>query len=160
MRGSVEKILIRSIRLLIVLIPAATFVMLYSPARLHALALMGRSSGCTVKMVADTLQKLDRQKDIALRVKRSMRLKGEDGPLRLWETDRGDFWVPARTQHNLPVLLAEQEMQLYGTGRHAVRPGDIVLDCGAHVGAFTRNALTAGAEFVVAIEISPDNLEC
>jgi FkbM family methyltransferase len=38
--------------------------------------------------------------------------------------------------------------------------GDVVLDCGADVGVYTREALVQGARLVVAIEPSPLNLEC
>jgi FkbM family methyltransferase len=41
-----------------------------------------------------------------------------------------------------------------------VRAGDVVLDCGASDGDFSRQALNAGAELVVAIEISPASVEC
>ena len=41
-----------------------------------------------------------------------------------------------------------------------VRKGDIVLDCGANLGTFTRTALDRGAKTVVAIEPAPENLEC
>ena len=40
-----------------------------------------------------------------------------------------------------------------------VKPGDVVLDCGANVGVFTRVALDRGARIVVAIEPAPENLE-
>ncbi|MEO8128407.1 MAG: FkbM family methyltransferase [Bryobacteraceae bacterium] len=43
---------------------------------------------------------------------------------------------------------------------HFVKPGDIVLDCGANVGVFTNAALKAGAKVVVAVEPAPENLEC
>ena len=38
--------------------------------------------------------------------------------------------------------------------------GDIVLDCGANVGVYTREALKNGAKLVVAIEPAPENIEC
>jgi FkbM family methyltransferase len=41
-----------------------------------------------------------------------------------------------------------------------VRKGDIVLDCGADIGTFTRSALDRGAATVVAIEPSPDKAPC
>jgi len=44
--------------------------------------------------------------------------------------------------------------------RDHVKPGDIVLDCGAHVGVFTDIALRRGASKVVSIEPDPTNLEC
>jgi FkbM family methyltransferase len=42
----------------------------------------------------------------------------------------------------------------------AVRPADVVIDCGAHVGVFTQRALARGASKVVAVEPDPVNLEC
>ncbi|MEJ7604703.1 MAG: FkbM family methyltransferase [Bryobacteraceae bacterium] len=50
--------------------------------------------------------------------------------------------------------------RIYGSGSHFVQPGDVVLDCGANVGTFTRQALNAGASKVVAIEPAPENIEC
>lgn len=41
----------------------------------------------------------------------------------------------------------------------AARPGDVCLDLGAHIGAFTFRALAAGAASVIAVEPMPDNLE-
>lgn len=40
-----------------------------------------------------------------------------------------------------------------------VEPGDVCLDLGAHIGAFTIRALAAGAARVVAVEPMPSNLE-
>ena len=57
-------------------------------------------------------------------------------------------------------LLSEQEQRIYGApGDRGVHPGDVVFDCGAHVGTYTRESLKAGARLVVAIEPAPDNLE-
>jgi FkbM family methyltransferase len=52
------------------------------------------------------------------------------------------------------------ERQIYGTGEHFIHPGDVVLDCGASDGDFTREAIRAGAGKVVSIEISPSSAEC
>jgi len=80
----------------------------------------------------------------------------------LYETPSGQFWIPsgAAKSYMLPFNLAEQEVQIYGDGGQKVRRGDIVLDCGANVGVFTRKALEAGARKVIAIEPAPENLEC
>jgi FkbM family methyltransferase len=80
--------------------------------------------------------------------------------LDLWDTPKGKYWLPKNQQDLLPHLLAEQEEQIYGSGEQAVRAGDVVLDCGAHIGVLTRVAIAAGAKLVVAIEPSPKNLEC
>ncbi len=41
-----------------------------------------------------------------------------------------------------------------------VEPGDIVLDCGANAGVYTRTALRRGARLVVAIDPAPQAIEC
>ena len=75
-----------------------------------------------------------------------------------WDTPDGRFWtVPAQ---EVSFLLAEQETDIYGTGEGAVRKGDIVLDCGANIGVFTRKALSAGAKLVVSIEPIPALVQC
>jgi FkbM family methyltransferase len=82
------------------------------------------------------------------------------GGLERWETPAGRFWIPPGSQYTLPFNLAEQELGLYEFGELGVRPGDVVLDCGANVGVYTRHALEAGARLVVAIEPLPENLIC
>ena len=72
-------------------------------------------------------------------------------------TQRGTYWVAPG--NDLAYVLAEQEVRIYGDGEHRVQPGDVVLDCGANIGAFTREALDAGAQLVVAIEPVPAHVE-
>jgi FkbM family methyltransferase len=91
------------------------------------------------------------------RIAASMRLLQSDPTgYHLLSTSRGQFWIPADDDAVLPILLSQQEQRIYGT----IRRGDVVLDCGAHVGVYTREALRAGASLIVAIEPAPDNLEC
>lgn len=85
----------------------------------------------------------------------------QSGPgLLLIETSIGRFWIP---QPDLPTLaeeIAEEQRGVYELNGHELRAGDVVLDCGANVGVYTRTALTAGARLVVAIEPAPLPLEC
>ena len=74
-----------------------------------------------------------------------------------WKTPYGVFWAPPET--SVPFLLSEQATRVYGDGERRVRQGDVVLDCGANIGTFTREALNAGAKLVVAIEPSERNVE-
>jgi FkbM family methyltransferase len=90
----------------------------------------------------------------------SRRIETDPAGLELWETPRGRFWIPAAGAAGFSYELAEQERKIYGAGARGVHPGDVVLDCGAHVGAFTREALALGAGLVVAIEPMPQNIEC
>jgi len=56
-------------------------------------------------------------------------------------------------------LEREQAVQkLYDFPSAHVSPGDTVMDCGAHIGGFTRMALRAGARLVVAIEPEKTNI--
>jgi FkbM family methyltransferase len=81
-------------------------------------------------------------------------LRKEEGDYVLLATPGGDFWLPKSC--GPWCLMAEQDLNEYGE----IRQGDVVLDCGANVGAFSRRALDAGADRVIAIEPSPENLEC
>ena len=90
----------------------------------------------------------------------SRKLETDAQGYRLWETPKGRFWIPDGSDYVLPFNLAEQERKIYGEGEQGVRPGNVVLDCGANVGVYTRAALEAGAKLVVAIEPAPENLEC
>jgi FkbM family methyltransferase len=72
-------------------------------------------------------------------------------------TEQGTFWVSPGNDYS--YVLAEQAIRIYGDGEHRVQPGDTVLDCGANIGAFTREALNAGAALVIAIEPVPYHVE-
>jgi FkbM family methyltransferase len=72
----------------------------------------------------------------------------------------GRYWVPQRDDNVLTDNLAEQATQVYGDREDGVHPGDVVFDCGANIGVYTRVALAAGAKLVVAIEPAPENVEC
>src|SRR5689334_857582 len=74
------------------------------------------------------------------------------------------FWIKKQgTNMNgealLAYLLAEQEWDSVLVDKEHVRPGDIVLDCGAHIGTFTNKALERGAAKVVGFEPDPVNAE-
>ena len=54
-------------------------------------------------------------------------------------------------------IWEENEYTRYGID---IIPGDIVLDCGANVGIFTKYALNKGAKHVYAFECDIDNYKC
>ena len=59
----------------------------------------------------------------------------------------------------LAGLVCEiRDQRIYESGEVVIRPGDTVIDCGAHVGVFSRYALRRGAGRVIAIEPAPQNL--
>jgi len=87
-----------------------------------------------------------------------MVLQRSEAGLDLWSTPEGSIWT-VHGDAALPFLLAEQSRDVYEAGGHIVRRGDIVLDCGANIGEFTRRALLRGAGLVVAIEPSPRTVD-
>jgi FkbM family methyltransferase len=73
--------------------------------------------------------------------------------LELYETALGRLWIPAPGSAVIKNLEWEQvDQQIYNHPSAHVSRGDIVIDCGAHIGGFTRVALAAGARLVVSIE--------
>ena len=54
-------------------------------------------------------------------------------------------------------IWEDNEYTRYGID---IIPGDIVLDCGANVGIFTKYALNKGAKHVYSFECDPSNYEC
>jgi len=129
-------------------------------AYLFTLVLLGRSPVCPLKLAVDTQAHLDRLKAFHDRILSASHLVAEKDGLELWDTPKGQYWIPKGNRFVLPFNLAEMESHIYGTGEHFVRAGDIVLDCGASDGDFSHEALNAGAKLVVAIEISPASVEC
>ncbi|MCC6539618.1 MAG: FkbM family methyltransferase [Bryobacterales bacterium] len=72
------------------------------------------------------------------------------------------FWAQRITTpvRGFGWLLAEHQWMREANPETHVRKGDVVVDCGAHIGVFTWKALEAGAAKVVAVEPDPANLEC
>jgi FkbM family methyltransferase len=117
---------------------------------------VGRGQGCGLR---DCLGEIGPQIGRAAReVRQASRVVEEDGQGNaLHETPEGRFWSPQGNA--LYYNLGEMNLGIYT--RHAgLKPGDVVLDCGANVGTFTRRALRAGVGKVVAFEIDPRNVEC
>jgi FkbM family methyltransferase len=88
------------------------------------------------------------------------RLVQTEGGFNLWHTPRGDWWVPKGSDKPVLGFLAQQEHKIYGEGTWGIQKSAIVLDCGANVGVYTREALDEGASLVIAIEPAPVNVEC
>jgi FkbM family methyltransferase len=78
-----------------------------------------------------------------------------------YATPLGTLAVPAPGADVLAAILGEVVAdRAYEHDAFGVRAGDVVVDCGAHVGVFTRLALEQGASKVVAVEMDSRNLLC
>lgn len=142
------------------LVAAGVTVAYYTPARLSAWVLLGRNQNCPMPNALRSPQELKDQiakKDEILAASRM--IESDDKGFRLYETPDGKYWIPEGSQYSLPFNLAEQARDIYGRNGEGVRSGDVVLDCGANVGVFTRYSLKRGAKLVVAIEPAPENIE-
>jgi FkbM family methyltransferase len=152
----------RVIKFVLILFAGAAALFLLavkSPARLLALSAIGHS-GCSLDGTLHSFDNAKLQFNLRNHFQQTTHLVRRDSTgFELWDTDHGQIWT-TKGDKILPFLLAEQEMKIYGTGVRGVQPGDIVLDCGANIGMFTKTALASGARLVVAVEPAPDTLEC
>jgi FkbM family methyltransferase len=134
--------------------------MLYPPIRLSALVIAGRSPACPMSRAIKSEEFARKKTQLKDRILAESKVIARDEHLEHWSTPRGNFWVEKESRYGLPFHLAEQQLRIYGTDNHWIKRGDVVLDCGANIGVFTREALNAGASKVIAIEPAPENLEC
>jgi FkbM family methyltransferase len=138
----------------------AMLSLLYHPVRMTAFVAAGLNQTCPLERALESDRDAKQQvafKDEIFSASRLMETDAAAG-LELYETPFGRYWIP---KENRPVLawnLAEIKRGIYFSGDHTVRPGDVVIDAGANVGAFTRMALNQGAARVIAIEPGPENV--
>lgn len=151
-------------RILIVIVALAAIAgaafAFYPPFKMLTLVAVGRSPVCPLPNALRSQANVDERMQIKDRILAGSKLLKEESGLELWETPKGQYWIPRGNRYVLPFNLAEMEQRIYFQGEHTIRPGDIVLDCGASNGDFTQVALQAGAAKVIAIEIAPSSAEC
>ena len=137
----------------------ATAFFFYPPLGAQALSIAGRGPEGFSSQGLQAYTRRYSQHEIETRILAQSRLIVRENGLQLMETPKGKFWEPSIEGTAIVAQLAEQEAK-YAGFQPPIHPGDIVLDCGANVGSYTRMALEQGAAMVVAIEPAPDNLEC
>jgi len=148
-------------KLVLVLVLLAALLAFYKPARLGAVAAFGLGQGCSYANAMHAAEHTARILAAKDRILAGSRKIADDPPYAQWQTPDGPYWIPtrARGEFALPFNIAEEEVGIYTAGRVRIKEGDIVLDCGANVGVYTRRALRQGARIVVAIEPAPQNIE-
>jgi FkbM family methyltransferase len=128
---------------------------------LSSMLFAGRTPECSTREAFLGLHRSHLYGEKSERIVKASRIIEIVGKFRQIETPHGRFWevVPQSGGSEVLAQLAEIESK-YAYRDLPIRPGDVVLDCGANVGTFTRYALEQGARSVIAIEPGPDNLEC
>ncbi|MGH9658447.1 MAG: FkbM family methyltransferase [Bryobacteraceae bacterium] len=129
--------------------------------------LRGKAPGCTWSRVLTFFRDNMRFVEMLDAVKPTLQVKDFDAALGIEKivSPRRTFWIPRQGAGTpglelLTYLLADQDWLQEESAGKGIRKGDIVLDCGGHVGVFTNKALELGAEKVIAIEPNPVNIEC
>jgi FkbM family methyltransferase len=157
-----KPILLRTLRLFVIVAGALLCLLTVVGAWPGSILLLAphirvSSPYCSRWRAATDWSRLKASADLESRLCREARIERRDGRLVLWNTPAGEYWLPADAPANLlPILLAQQQRSIYGP----IRPDEVIIDCGAHVGTFSRAALEHGAGLVVAVEPAPDAIEC
>lgn len=124
----------------------------------------GKAPGCPLGTALVTIPRDQKHNRNRTSIEGKMKLlrANESNSLGLWQTPAGEFWSPqvAATKESLADELAERDDEIYGGSAYGVKPGDVVLDCGASIGVFVREALDRGASRVIAVEPFRQNIEC
>jgi FkbM family methyltransferase len=159
-----KQVLVNTLRLAIVAVALLTagFCMFayWPPFRAFALVTTGRAGNCPFDEAVKARENNLLHERLIREISGSLAVVEEDRHgFQLWQTPRGAYWMPKSDKELLAHLLAEQRREIYGDGRRGVQAGDVVIDCGAHVGVFTRAALQRGAKQVIAVEPAPENIE-
>ncbi len=151
----------RIVKVIIGVILLANILFWIPPTRLFVLYAMGRTSRCPLGKAVRSFALASKRVAIEKQLDHDKKLiENDPAGYHLWETTMGRYWVPKRDDGVFTDDLAEQATQVYGDREDGVHPGDVVFDCGANIGVYTRVALAAGAKLVVAIEPAPENVEC
>jgi FkbM family methyltransferase len=139
---------------------AVLLAALWPPARLAALWAAGRCETCSFHDAVNSHALLMNIAKAADEIGAASKvIQSDPRGIELVDTPMGRYWT-VRGDRFLKVTLGEQKADIYDDGDVSVKAGDVVLDCGANVGVFTRTALERGARLVVAIEPAPGTVEC
>lgn len=131
------------------------------------MAAQGKNPHCPLGLALEAPGEHQEQEAVKDSYIAKLKLGASEPGFERWDLPAGDgeagrsFWIPAGNRWILPFNLAEQSRDIYKTETaEGIRKGDVVVDCGAHVGTFTHFALARGAGKVISVEPSPRNVEC
>jgi FkbM family methyltransferase len=129
-------------------------------ARLALVWAAGRCQGCTFRDSIRSHALLVNMARVGEEIGAASKvIESDPKGFELVETPMGRYWTQPHDRF-LKFTLGEEKLEIYGSNGVAIRTGDVVFNCGANVGVFTRTALNRGARLVVAIEPAPNTVEC
>ncbi len=109
----------------------------------------------------------ERLSELRKQARAQIKPMGEDFTMgiRRFDTKSRPFWLrdggkAMSAETLLEFVLAEQAWLSEIAPDYTVKPGEVVLDVGSHVGTFGDDALRRGASKVIMIEPDPVNVEC
>ncbi len=126
------------------------------------MVMKGQQCYCPFPNALDSLALSERQHERTRELSTTAQLVVRDpGGFDLYRVGEQQIWIPTGGSPAWFLYdVAEQERGIYNHRELGARPGDIVLDAGANIGLYAREALRQGARMVIAIEPVPANLEC
>ncbi|HEY9142093.1 MAG TPA: FkbM family methyltransferase [Bryobacteraceae bacterium] len=146
--------------LLLAIAIVALLMTVWPPARLAAVWAVGRCQGCSFQDSVNSHALMVNTERAGEEIGAASKVIQTDANgFELVETPMGRYWTVPHDRF-LKFTLGEEKLEIYDRDVVSVKPGDVVLDCGANVGVFTRTALDRGAKLVVAIEPAPNTVIC
>jgi FkbM family methyltransferase len=131
------------------------------------LKLIGRAPNCSWKRALFYGRDLQDYLALDRIVGAQLRCTGEDTAkgLERYESGGRPFWIKKQGDEMsgralIQYLLTEHLWMADTNPEQSVHAGDVVVDCGAHVGTFTDQALRRGAAKIIAIEPETTNAFC
>jgi len=156
-----------SLVIIVGLIVAQAAIAVLPEIALMVAKLRGEIPDCPWKRVATAKADADRFIRLNTKAHAQVSVVGHDAEFGIDQvaTPQRVFWVRKGEGEFggaslIAYLLAEHLWMTAMNPETSIKPGDVVIDCGAHVGVFTAQALRQGASKVVAIEPERVNLEC
>jgi FkbM family methyltransferase len=148
-------------------LPRAFNVVFLQPEYLLAMVskAVGRDEPCPWRQLFEYPQAAGRFEKLQRDYERRVKPIAADSDLQQFDTPSRRFWIKqaGRLMDGktlLAFVLSEEEWIMREAPNHQVRPGNVVVDVGAHIGTFGDDALRHGAAKVVMVEPDPVNAEC
>jgi len=132
-----------------------------SIGRLMAMVWTGKSPICSLRQVLRSRQTFCRISELTASIESTAQVIVRDEADQLWRTPFGEYWFPvAGGISRLANSIAEQHAGIYTPTEPPMKAGDVILDCGANIGAFSKRCFQYGPKLVISVEPAPSNLSC